>query len=250
MATATKKTTKKTTTKTSTKTSEKEFEKAFSEKPIITPIVRASFPYVHKPDVGGKYSDNKYKLTHMLEKEREDELKTLKQDCFKVAKKSWPNIKFNELEHPFKDGDESNDTNAHGHIVFNAKSNRKPGVVGPTREPLDEDQEVYGGCYVRSSLVAHSYTRPTELIVEKNGKRTKQKETIRGVGLYLNNVQFVKDGERFGGGSSPTEDFDEIDPSEFEGDDDLDVENLDDAIPAQADDMEEVDEDEGEGLFD
>jgi hypothetical protein len=210
---------------------------------VVSPVIRASFPYVHKPDSGGEFSKDNYKITCLIDKKREVELKPLKQACLEAARQIWPIIKFDELEHPFKDGDDSKLDSYHGCIHFTAKSNRKPGVVGADKLGLPEGVEVYGGCYARVSVSAFTYTRPGEVIVEKGGKRFKKKEELRGVSLALNNVQFIKDGERFGGGSTPQEDFTEIDPSEY--DDISENESFDkDKEPEEEAELEEIDEDE------
>ena len=57
----------------------------------------------------------------------------------------------------------------------------------------EEDGVIYSGCYVNVSLAAAGYTF---------GKVKK------GVKAYLNGVQFVKDGERFG--SDALSDFDDL----------------------------------------
>ena len=207
---------------------------------VVTPVVRASFPYVEKPDTGNEYSTGKYKITGLIEKDKEPELKPLKQACMAAAKQIWPKIKFKELEHPFRDGDETETEAHHGHVFFSAKSNRKPGIVGPDKLPLTEGDEVYGGCYVRFSVTAFTYTRPAEVYIEKDGVTKKKKVQIKGVSFALNNVQFIRDGERFGGGTTADDDFDEVNPADFE--DITEEENFDEA----EDKAEEVEEEETE----
>lgn len=235
--------TKKTTTKKSNATEEKKRPTAKGKSGVIaSPVMRCSFPFVHKADVGGEYSKGDYNITCFIPKEREAELKSIKQACMAAAKQDWPDIKFNQLEHPFRDGDEDGGNAYAGSIFFKSKTKRKPQIVGPDLQPLAEGEEVYGGCYVRVSVVAASYYRPGEVLVEKpDGSQQKKKKQIRGVTLYLNNVQFVKDGERMGGGSNPSEDFEEIDPSEFdEMEEGEDFE--DDADEELEDEIEEDDE--------
>jgi len=208
---------------------------------IVTPIMRASFPSVHKPDTGGQFSKGDYRLDLCLPKEEKDKLKPLKQLCLKTAQKHWKGIKFNDLKTPIKDGDEREGDNAayEGCVYFNAHSNRKPGIVGPDRQPLEEDQEVYGGCFVRVSLVVATYERTEQVKVREGSKTKTVKEKVKGVTFYLNNVQFVKDGERLGGGSGdPTEDFDEIDPSEYD-----DISEDEDFEETEEEEVDEEDDD-------
>ena len=182
---------------------------------LVTPIMRASYPSVHKPDTGGEYSKGDYRMDLCIAKADKDKLKPLKQLCLATARKHWKDIKFNELKTPIKDGDERTGNNAayEDSIYFNVHSNRKPGIVGPDRAPLDEDQEVYAGCFVRASMVVGTYESTEKVKVKEKGKTKTVTEKVKGVTFYLNNVQFVKDGERLGGGSGdPTDDFEDVSP--------------------------------------
>lgn len=88
-----------------------------------------------------------------------------------------------------------------GCYILEANSTRRPVAMGRRKESLtEEDGVIYSGCYVNASVAADGY------ILEK---------VKRGVKFYLNGVQFVKDGERFGVDASA--DFDELESD----DDDL-----------------------------
>ena len=90
-----------------------------------------------------------------------------------------------------------------GCYYLTAKSSRKPQVVDLDRDDIFDAEEVYPGCYVRATIVFFPYSN--------EGK---------GVGVILNNVQKLEDGERIGSGAaSAAEDFD--DDEELEDDDDL-----------------------------
>ena len=90
-----------------------------------------------------------------------------------------------------------------GMYYLTAKSNRKPQVVDLDRDDIFDDEEVYPGCYVRATIVFFPYSN--------EGK---------GVGVLLNNVQKLEDGERLGGGAASAAD-------DFADDDDEDIENDD-----------------------
>lgn len=83
-----------------------------------------------------------------------------------------------------------------GMLFINASNPTRPLVLDRDKSPLTEqDGKPYGGCYVNVSL---------ELWAQDNkfGKR---------INASLGGVQFVKDGDRFGGGSTADEsDFDEL----------------------------------------
>ena len=82
-----------------------------------------------------------------------------------------------------------------GCYILEANSTRRPNVVDRKAAAVTEaDGIVYSGCYVNASLGIDGYT------FEK---------VKRGVKCYLNGVQFVADGERFGADAS--NDFDALD---------------------------------------
>ena len=85
-----------------------------------------------------------------------------------------------------------------GCYILEANSTKRPVVINRNKSAVaEEDGIIYSGCYVNASLAAAGYTF---------GKMTK------GVKAYLNGVQFVKDGERFG--SDAMSDFDALDGDE------------------------------------
>ena len=168
------------------------------------------------------YADDKYKTTFLVSKEKQEELKAIKQIILAVAKEEWKEVKYSELETPLHDGDEKaadydskaesdnvgRFNNFKGCIYFNTKSYRKPGIIGPNREPLEGDEDLQSGDHARLSLTALCYERPATVV--KNGKRTT--ENLKGVSFSLENLQKVATGKRFTGGGDPKKDFDEIDP--------------------------------------
>ena len=82
-----------------------------------------------------------------------------------------------------------------GAYILEANSTRRPVAVNRNKAAVtEEDGIIYSGCYVNASLAAAGYTF---------GKVKK------GVKAYLNGVQFVKDGDRFG--SDALSDFDALD---------------------------------------
>ena len=85
-----------------------------------------------------------------------------------------------------------------GCFILEANSTRRPITLDRRKAQVtEEDGIIYSGCYVNASLAAAGYTY---------GKMKK------GVKCYLNGVQFVKDGERFGMDASS--DFDALDGDE------------------------------------
>lgn len=81
-----------------------------------------------------------------------------------------------------------------GMMVLKAASTKKPVVVDQSKQPLAEtDGRPYGGCYV-NAVVDIGIARP------KPGTGASFPPCIKA---YLGVVQFVKDGEPFGGSGTP-----------------------------------------------
>jgi hypothetical protein len=92
-------------------------------------------------------------------------------------------------------------------MYVSAASKTRPLVLDSNKTPLtDEDGKPYGGCYVNASI---------EIWAQDNqfGKR---------INAQLRGIQFVKDGDAFGGGGSPAsaDEFEELEATS-EGVDDL-----------------------------
>jgi hypothetical protein len=78
-------------------------------------------------------------------------------------------------------------------LAISAKSTIRPLVIDRDRSPLaEEDGKPYAGCYVNASVEFFAY--------ENSGN---------GISAQLAGVQFVRDGDAFGGGRA-------ADPDEFD----------------------------------
>ena len=163
----------------------------FVEK-MTTPTGRVSFPYVFEKAASleaGK--EGKYEITLYIPKS--EDISKLRANLEKVAKEAF-GAKFQSLEKlkhpPIKDGDDKDPSDpAYGHWIIRAKSAKRPVVVDASRSPIESKEAIYGGCFGRINITPASYAIPTGW----------------GVTLYLNAVQKVKDGERFGGGGVSAE---------------------------------------------
>jgi hypothetical protein len=174
--------------------------------------VRLSYEHIFTPSAFDDSQDAKYSATFIIPKDNPD-LPALKRAMFDAGKESFPSD-FTGTGWPkgytcsLKDADKDTDSNGEpladkqpaykGCYILEANSTRRPLVVGRKKEAITEDDGIiYSGCYVNASVAAAGYTY---------GKVKK------GVKCYLNGVQFVKDGERFGADASA--DFDELDGDE------------------------------------
>lgn len=200
---------------------------------VVTPILVVSFPVLFEPrsfgdDPSGKksfqvdliadsndvwkepYKGKKKQTVSMMQA-----VVNVKKDQWGLDKSKWP--KFN---YPvFKDGSERK--NAEGEIyegyedkVFvTAKSDEKykPIVIDKTGKPLDA-KDVYGGCLARAELIARPYAF---------GKNF-------GVRFIIKSLMKIEDGDRFGGVSGDSYDFEEDDTSVEEDFDESDSDDEDD----------------------
>ena len=96
------------------------------------------------------------------------------------------------LHLPLRDGDEERADEAPeyaGMMFLNANSTQKPGIIDRDRNEILDDEEVYSGCWGRASINFFPY--------DSNGNR--------GVGVGLNNIQKIKDGDRLGASRASAE---------------------------------------------
>lgn len=192
---------------------------------LLTPVGRLCFPAIfekEKPMAGAttapKYAativfDKQYLKSHPDEMARYNAIKALANTvCLEKFKKPLDEaIKLiPRFWNPFRQGSEKEHLDGYGEgtIFFKASSNnRRPGAVGPdTKTPIDDPEALYAGCYVRLNVGAYAFDNK-----------------MKGVGIGLNSVMFVRDGERLDGGSGDASaDFGEVAMDEPAGGDDND----------------------------
>jgi hypothetical protein len=174
--------------------------------------VRLSYEHIFTPSKFDDTQEAKYSATFIIPKDHAD-LPAVKRAFYEAGQeqfaadfngKGWPKGYTCSL----KDADVDTDGNGEllaeknpaykGCYILEANSTRRPVAVNRNKAAVtEEDGIIYSGCYVNASLAAAGYTF---------GKVKK------GVKAYLNGVQFVKEGERFGADASA--DFDELDGDE------------------------------------
>lgn len=106
------------------------------------------------------------------------------------------------LKIAFQDGDDT-DLDKYpeneGHMILNARSKKKVGLVDMDRQPILDPDEIYSGCWAYVSVTSFAYDNES-----------------KGVSFFLNNIMKARDDERFGGGSSsPDEDFADIEEDDL-----------------------------------
>lgn len=164
--------------------------------------VRLSFTFL--PDEEGVFRTAVLipKKDKALVKQIEEAIEEAK-EYGKTAK--WGGKVPHKLKIAFHDGDDSDlekYPENEDHFILNARSKKKVGLVDINRQPIIEEGEVYSGCWAYVSVTSFAYDNES-----------------KGVSFFLNNIMKARDGEAFGGGgSSPDEDFADVEGDE-EGDD-------------------------------
>lgn len=114
-----------------------------------------------------------------------------------------------DLDLPLRDGDKEKegDPNYAGHYFLNAKASEEypPKILDNDGEMLMDKSEIYSGCYCQAVL---------SLFVYNQGGN-------RGVGVGLNGLKKIKDGEPLSGGGVSARDFDNSLISDENDDDDI-----------------------------
>ncbi len=162
---------------------------------IHIPLARVSFPNVFTPRA---FEDGPEKYECQFLWPKDTDLSVLKKAIHSAIVEAWgkDKAKWPEgLKSPIKDGDKMEDLEGYeGQYYIKTSSHRKPGVINRKKEVITNEDDFYGGCYAIATVLVKAYAT-------KGNK---------GVTIYLNNIQKVKDGEPFGGRSNPEADFDEI----------------------------------------
>lgn len=170
---------------------------------IKLPNVRLSFPSVfQKASFNGV--ETKYEATFLLnKKDHADLISSIQNEIKKKVAGDLKGAKLAADKICLRDGDETEYEGYAGHLSLKASNKKRPMVLNKDKTPLTEDDNViYGGCYVNAIV---------ELWAQNNeyGKR---------INANLLGVQFVRDGEAFGGGgeSVKADDFDDLSGDDFE----------------------------------
>lgn len=172
----------------------------------MLPAVRISYPALFKArgmkDDDGVEKDPRFSAAFILDKKEHRKIITeINAEVQRLAMETWGRVP-KKFKHPIRDGaeftdedDELKDGYSDDVVGLSATSKNRPHVVGRKKEPLEEE-DVYGGCYVNVVVTLYSWEHKT------GGY---------GVSCNLGPVQFVKNGERFGGGTIDADEvFDEL----------------------------------------
>lgn len=173
---------------------------------MVTGKVRLSYANIWEPKENDQ-GQLKYSCALLIPKEDKETLRKIK--AIVDALKAEAVAKYKKLPSNFKlplhDGDEDkpDDPNYAGHYFLNAYANNQPGIAKPIGKGADgktkfqeitDSTEVYSGCYCKVSINFYLYDNKS-----------------KGIGVGLNNIVKVQDGESLAGRSSVNDDFAEED---------------------------------------
>lgn len=153
--------------------------------------VRLTFTFL--PDEEGVF-----RTSVLIPKEDKNLIKQI-EDAIDEAKEYGKGAKWggkipHKLKIAFHDGDDSDlekYPENEGHMILNARSKKKVGLVDTDRQPILDASEIYSGCWAYISVTSFAYNNES-----------------KGVSFFLNNIMKARDDEPFGGGAStPDEDF-------------------------------------------
>ena len=167
-----------------------------AKKKCTTPEFRVSFPNVFKAKAFDEGDEPKYSVAMLFKKNADlSELKRAAKNALIEEfgpKENWPS----GLDMPFWDGNDKEELEGYADmIVVNAKSKTRPGLIDRDKSPItEEDDAFYAGCYARATLIAYGF---------KKGKN-------KGVAFALQNIQKLRDGEKFSGKHAAEDDFDDL----------------------------------------
>lgn len=165
---------------------------------VVTGKVRLSYVHAFEPHAFDSAPDkSQYSVCILVKKSDKTTLDKIAR-AIEAAKADGKTSKWNnkipaKLWNPLRDGDAEHpeDEAFIGHYFLNAKSNNKPGIVDISCNPILDKDELYSGCYGRVSIVFFPYA--------VSGSS--------GIGVALNNIQKVGEGEPLSGRSNADEDF-------------------------------------------
>lgn len=182
---------------------------------MITTLVRFSYLNAFEPKQTPS-GDMKYSASLLIPKTDKDGLAAIKEAIKKAVEVGIEKGKFKQaqikgLRLPLRDGDEEFDNGNRGpeyqgHYFLNSSSSNAPGVVqvqkgGPPVPILDTD-DFYSGCYGRADINFFPYNQAGN----------------RGIGVGLNNLLLVKEGERLDGRMKAEDAFADYTEDDLDGD--------------------------------
>ena len=163
---------------------------------VITGKVRFSYVNIFKSRAFQPGQDEKYSICLLIPKKDKETIAKIKKAIDAAIQQGigekWGGKKPANLKLPLRDGDDERAEEAEeyvGMMFLNANSNQKPGIIDQYKNEVLDPDEVYSGCWGRASINFYPFN--------SNGNK--------GIGVGLNNIQKLSDGERLGAASGEIE---------------------------------------------
>lgn len=185
---------------------------------LITPMGRLSYPNLFRARAVQQGGEPMFSCTVIFDEaaQKTKEYQALKAAASQAAKDfKWPGGKIPaNMRSPFRDGaDKDSEGYGPGKVFINISSKQRPGVVGVVKDPvtgkpmvLEDESEVYAGCYVKASVRPYAYSNKGN----------------NGVSFGLQNIQKVRDGDPLGNRSRAEDDFSSVESEEGDNEESAD----------------------------
>jgi Rieske Fe-S protein len=160
--------------------------------------VRLSFPSLFKKATF-EGVETKYEATFIIDKSDKKTIEAIKAEINNLIEEGKVRLPKDRI--CFKDGDLMDSEYNAGSYLLKASNKTRPTVLNRNTSPIvEEDDIIYGGCYVNAIVSFWYLSRPSN----------------RRICCNLHGVQFSKDGERFGDAPVTADDFDDISDEEVD----------------------------------
>lgn len=190
---------------------------------MTTTIGTISFPHLFvQTKTTNDKGEDVYDVQFIIPKSDRDGLRAIMAGIKKVGEAQWGD-RWRSVRQPLRDGDkEAKDLTDDGQtkgekyperngcFFINARSKRPVGVVDRQRVPITDPDQVYGGCKGKINITLYPYSQSGN----------------QGIGVSLNGVQKIADGESFGGSRPSVESMFDI----LDEDDDLGLDEFEEEV--------------------
>lgn len=189
---------------------------------LTTGIGTLSFPHLFRETAStNDRGETVYDLQFIISKSQRDDVRAILRAIKEVGESKW-GANWKKVRTPLRDGDaeadeltEDGSTKGEkyperlGCYFFNARSTKPVGAYDRQRNPIHNPDDLYGGCKVKVAVTFYPYSTSGN----------------HGIGVGLNGVQKIADGEAFGGGRPSVESMFDLldDEDDLDLDDDLDA---------------------------
>lgn len=168
---------------------------------VRTGKVRFGYANVHTPKRNGDSEKEYYSTMIIIDKEDKETIQAIVKAIDAAAERGksdkWSGKIPANLKKPLRDGDEErpDSEELQGKFFLNAKTLRKPGIVKKDEflgtVAIEDPAEFYSGCFGQATINFYPYTFSGN----------------KGIGVGLNNLLFLEDGDALSGGGSASSDF-------------------------------------------